>query len=514
MPRKINFTDGFESSTEPTIGNLVASSLVCYDNDAEYEASEQGSPQAGNLYYNKTTCKIRYYDHNLSIWKDSDQESLDAIVILIAEQLVQDGLIQGNADDIVLVEQALASYILSNDAAVALNTAKVSFPEAPIDGETYVRKDAGWEQLSIPEVIDDLDDVLTSGEVIDVTVYDQNTTGTFSDFGGTNFAAATFEATGSSASVNQVEVAVQTDTVTTGTMVIHIAPVKVDDSPDYDNLFATSDSIDRSIIGTSQTNIIFNFSTPFNIVSGTKYAVIYDQSGGTGGNLKINNTTSSVGFGSIYFSGPGTLSSFTFDSDKDAYIVMKESDSVPAVQNGDVLIYDGSRWIPSNKLDLLAGSIDPQDKIFIAQHREPFNVGGGTSVAGTQIRDLNHVDQSATWASLDIVTNIITLQPGRYIIDFHSMAFYVARHRCLLSDITNSVVYNGSSAFTSNQITPGGVSTTSRGSKLLTVSTTTQITLNHYTQGSWVTSGLGVATLDNTGDNIYAGVKITKLGDI
>jgi len=100
MSNKLNFFDGFTSSTEPTIGNIVASSVVTYADDAAYEAAEDGAPQAGNFYYNETSCKIRYYDHKADVWKDSDDESLQAIAVIIAEQLVQDGLIADNATDI------------------------------------------------------------------------------------------------------------------------------------------------------------------------------------------------------------------------------------------------------------------------------------------------------------------------------------------------------------------------------------------------------------------------------
>ena len=36
----------------------------------------------------------------------------------------------------------------TQDSAIALNTAKVTFPEAPEDGSQYARKDAGWEIVS------------------------------------------------------------------------------------------------------------------------------------------------------------------------------------------------------------------------------------------------------------------------------------------------------------------------------------------------------------------------------
>lgn len=62
MARIIDFFDGAQSETTPTIGNIVASNLVKYTDDAEYEANEQDSPQTGNIYYNTTLDLIRYYN--------------------------------------------------------------------------------------------------------------------------------------------------------------------------------------------------------------------------------------------------------------------------------------------------------------------------------------------------------------------------------------------------------------------------------------------------------------------
>lgn len=59
--RLINFFDGAESSTTPTIGNIVASNLVKYANDAAFVAAEDGAPVTGNIYYNTTDNTIRYY---------------------------------------------------------------------------------------------------------------------------------------------------------------------------------------------------------------------------------------------------------------------------------------------------------------------------------------------------------------------------------------------------------------------------------------------------------------------
>lgn len=62
MTRKINFFDGVTSGTTPTTGNVTADNLVNYADDASYEAAVQGAPFTGNIYYNTTTNRIRYYD--------------------------------------------------------------------------------------------------------------------------------------------------------------------------------------------------------------------------------------------------------------------------------------------------------------------------------------------------------------------------------------------------------------------------------------------------------------------
>lgn len=66
--RIINFFDGSSSSTTPTLGNISASDLVKYANDAAYEAAEAGSPVGGNIYYNTTTDTVRYYRDDLPAW--------------------------------------------------------------------------------------------------------------------------------------------------------------------------------------------------------------------------------------------------------------------------------------------------------------------------------------------------------------------------------------------------------------------------------------------------------------
>lgn len=62
MARIVNFFDGAESETTPVIGNIIASGLVVYPDDATYESSELGAPIAGNIYFNSTSDLIRYYN--------------------------------------------------------------------------------------------------------------------------------------------------------------------------------------------------------------------------------------------------------------------------------------------------------------------------------------------------------------------------------------------------------------------------------------------------------------------
>ena len=66
--RIINFFDQAASSTSPTVGNISASDLVKYPDDATFEASETGAPIGGNIYYNTTDDVVRYYDDSIPGW--------------------------------------------------------------------------------------------------------------------------------------------------------------------------------------------------------------------------------------------------------------------------------------------------------------------------------------------------------------------------------------------------------------------------------------------------------------
>ena len=112
--RKINFFDGAASGTVPTIGNIVATDLVQYANDASFEANNQGSPTTGNIYYNTSSNLIRYY--NGTSWVSILDES--------ATQVVQNKTIDGTdatGTNTVSIDATDATYDNTSSGLTATN---------------------------------------------------------------------------------------------------------------------------------------------------------------------------------------------------------------------------------------------------------------------------------------------------------------------------------------------------------------------------------------------------------
>lgn len=59
--RIVEFFDGFESSTSPDLGNVIATSISVYANDAAYETGTDGTGDNGDLYLNSTTGQPRFH---------------------------------------------------------------------------------------------------------------------------------------------------------------------------------------------------------------------------------------------------------------------------------------------------------------------------------------------------------------------------------------------------------------------------------------------------------------------
>lgn len=71
----INFFDGYTTGSTPT--QIGVQNLVEYADDAAFEADNTGTPINGNIYYNTTDNKIRYYN---GAWKElSDEDDISSL---------------------------------------------------------------------------------------------------------------------------------------------------------------------------------------------------------------------------------------------------------------------------------------------------------------------------------------------------------------------------------------------------------------------------------------------------
>lgn len=125
--RLISFFDGAESSTVPVIGNIKASDLVSYADDAGYEAENSGSPVAGNLYYNTTFNLIRYY--NGTEWINVVDES--------STQILENKTIDGTSatgNNVVTTDADQVTYDNTTSGLTATDTqAAIDEVEARVD---------------------------------------------------------------------------------------------------------------------------------------------------------------------------------------------------------------------------------------------------------------------------------------------------------------------------------------------------------------------------------------------
>ena len=120
MARTVNFFDGAQSSTTPTVGNVVASNLVQYPDDSTYEASESGAPTEGNIYYNTTLDLIRYYNGTdwISIVDESSTQTIENKT-LDGTDATGNNTITNDADDVSYDNST--SLMAATDAQAAID---------------------------------------------------------------------------------------------------------------------------------------------------------------------------------------------------------------------------------------------------------------------------------------------------------------------------------------------------------------------------------------------------------
>jgi len=59
--RIVEFFDGFESSTDPDLGNIIATQMSVWPNDGAYEVGTDGTGDNGDLYLNSTSGQPRFF---------------------------------------------------------------------------------------------------------------------------------------------------------------------------------------------------------------------------------------------------------------------------------------------------------------------------------------------------------------------------------------------------------------------------------------------------------------------
>ena len=138
--------------------------------------------------------------------------------------------------------------------------------------------------------------------------------------------------------------------------------------------------------------------------------------------------------------------------------------------------------------------------------------GGGAVTNTQQVRKLNTViENGITDASLNVVTSQVTLPAGKYLFDYASPAHKVNASFSFIyqvSPLPAAIIGNGENAYAAGA---DGTVTTSNGSNVVTLTTTTIIELRHYTSATQTVDGLGVAVGFAGRNERYASLKIWKL---
>lgn len=68
MSRELDFADGFESSTAPSVGFIAATGLQTYASDAAFVTAKGSAAAAGDMYHNTTTNQVRQF--NGTVWRE------------------------------------------------------------------------------------------------------------------------------------------------------------------------------------------------------------------------------------------------------------------------------------------------------------------------------------------------------------------------------------------------------------------------------------------------------------
>ncbi len=173
------------------------------------------------------------------------------------------------------------------------------------------------------------------------------------------------------------------------------------------------------------------------------------------------------------------------------------------IQSDGVNIYgtlgDGTVHKLSNKHD---------EYIIIEDQKPTGSSGGGPSGPGLRTqRDLTTIIRDDTGV-VTLVANQFTLPIGNYIIEASCPAYYCDGHKTYISDITNSVLYEGESMYVRASTF---VANRSKAIANVSLSSPAVFEILHYTETAGSASlTFGRRTGDTTKE-VYTTVKITKI---
>jgi len=399
LARTVNFFDGASSGTVPTIGNVVASDLVTYANDAAFEAANVGAPTEGNIYFNTTLNLIRYYTGSawVSIADESSAQTftnktIDAdnnTISNVGDEELKAGIDAAKIAD-GSVSNAEYQYIggLTSDAQAQLNAkipnaekgaangvaeldSNTRLPEAQLTLDAMQYKGDWDANTNTPTLADsdtdkdgDLYRVSVAGtqnlggaggggssEVSSLTDTNDVTYGT----GTSVFSAQSFTTTGSF-DVGSIKIKYAKETTATGNISMQIWGISAG-IPNSSDVIGVSDSISVTALGTDPSLNIqtFTFPTQPTLSATTKYAIVFDNSGLGGSQQTLTRRDVGTVYpgGGIFISTDAT-SWGTEHASQDWYFDVLSAVGLPAnnitVDVGDFVYNDGTQYQQSNSI--------------------------------------------------------------------------------------------------------------------------------------------------------------------
>ena len=137
--------------------------------------------------------------------------------------------------------------------------------------------------------------------------------------------------------------------------------------------------------------------------------------------------------------------------------------------------------------------------------------GGGTFTSGAQrVRNLNTIASDSD-NIVSLANNQFTLQAGTYTIRWAAPAHRVNRHQSNLHNVTsNALVMVGTSSLTAQ--TNNDSTTESRGTAVVTLSSSAAFEIRHECQTTYADYGFGIGGGNSTGNiaEVFTTVEIIK----